>query len=125
MNAYVNIFKAMGDETRLRILNLLLRVKGKLCVCELVDALQLPQYGISKHLAILKNAGLLDVTREGRWIYYGLNRENSPFLRDFSHLLKDYLHEAFPEDTRKLELRLSLREKGRCIIGSNTPERNE
>ena len=53
------IFKALGDETRLRLVNLFLQTDEDLCVCEMVDALELPQYQISKHLTILKNAGLL------------------------------------------------------------------
>ena len=122
MNDYVSIFKAMADETRLRILNLLLTAEKKICVCEMVDALQLPQYRISKHLTILKNVRLVQVTREGTWVYYGLNREDPSLLKDLFGLLKDDLNDDYSEDVHNLQLRLSLREKGKCMVGFNAPE---
>jgi len=70
MQPLVNLFKALSDETRLRILNLLLG--GELCVCELMDALQMSQPRISHQLRILKGADLVTDRREGRWIIYAL-----------------------------------------------------
>jgi ArsR family transcriptional regulator len=61
-------FKALSDETRLRILALL--TQGELCVCDLMAVLQLPQSTVSRHLAYLRNAGLLTDRREGVWMYY-------------------------------------------------------
>jgi ArsR family transcriptional regulator len=78
----VEIFKALGDETRLRLINLLLHTDEEVCVCEMVDTLQLPQYQISKHLTILKNAAILQANRKGTWVYYRLDHEASPFLRE-------------------------------------------
>ena len=70
MRSLVELFKAFSDETRLRILNLL---QGhELCVCELMDALQMPQPRISHQLRILKNAGLVIDRREGKWVIYGM-----------------------------------------------------
>lgn len=113
----VEIFKALGDETRLRLVNLFLQADEDLCVCEMVDALELPQYQISKHLTILKNAGLLQASRRGTWVYYRLDRE-TPFLRDLGKMLSRHLKQpAFAADAAKVKQRLSLREAGRCVVG--------
>lgn len=81
MRKYVSIFKALGDEKRLKIL-LLLRVRS-LCVCELSELLRAPFSTLSGHLKILKNAGLVDNLKEGRWVVYRL-AESQPIVH---HLL--------------------------------------
>ncbi len=70
MRTTVPLFKALADETRLRILALL--GQGELCVCDLTAALQLPQSTASRHLAVLKNAGWVSGRRQGVWMYYRL-----------------------------------------------------
>ena len=64
----VNEFKALADETRLRI-TALLSVE-KLCVCEIMDILNMNQPRISRHLGILKQAGLIEEARKGKWVIY-------------------------------------------------------
>jgi ArsR family transcriptional regulator len=66
-----HMFKALGDETRLRMVGLL--THGELCVCDIMEVLHLPQSTASRHLAYLKNAGWLLGTRRGKWMYYRLN----------------------------------------------------
>ena len=73
MEKFIKLFSAFSDETRLRIYLLLL--KGKLCVCELANILKIEQSRISHSLKILKEAGLIDRQREGRWIIYSANPE--------------------------------------------------
>ncbi|GGY72230.1 metalloregulator ArsR/SmtB family transcription factor [Marinobacter zhanjiangensis] len=68
----VTVFRALGDELRLAIL-LLVRDQRKLCVYELTTALDSSQPKVSRHLANLKEAGLLETERQGQWIYYFLN----------------------------------------------------
>jgi ArsR family transcriptional regulator len=68
----VAIFKALGDELRLAAL-MLIREQKKLCVCELTEALDIPQPKASRHLATLRDAGMLDAERQGQWVYYSLN----------------------------------------------------
>lgn len=63
-------FQALSDEKRLRILALL--GSGEHCVCELTEALDLPQSLLSFHLKTLRDAGLVTDRREGRWVYYAL-----------------------------------------------------
>jgi ArsR family transcriptional regulator len=64
------VFRAFADETRLRILNVLL--EGELCVCDLCDVLRVQQPKMSRHLAYLRRARLVDVRREGKWKYYSI-----------------------------------------------------
>lgn len=66
----MQMFKALGDETRLRILGLLNH--GELCVCDIMAVLQLPQSTASRHLAYLKNSNWVYGTRRGKWMYYQL-----------------------------------------------------
>lgn len=71
MNEYVSIFKALGDETRLRVL-MMLKVRP-LCVCELSEALDIPLSTLSAHLKILKASGLVADTKDGRWVVYDIS----------------------------------------------------
>jgi ArsR family transcriptional regulator, arsenate/arsenite/antimonite-responsive transcriptional repressor len=65
------LFHALSDETRVEILQLL--SSGERCVCELTDALEAAQSRLSFHIKVLKDAGLLEDRREGRWMYYTVN----------------------------------------------------
>jgi ArsR family transcriptional regulator len=66
------IFKALGDELRLALM-LLIRDRDQLCVCELTEAFDVSQPKISRHLASLRDVGLLDAERRGQWVYYSLD----------------------------------------------------
>jgi len=61
-------FQALGDNTRLRLLNLM--GEQELCVCYFVEILGAPQPKISRHLAYLRNAGIVAARREGKWMHY-------------------------------------------------------
>jgi ArsR family transcriptional regulator len=67
------LFKALGDETRLRIVALLSH--GELCVCHLQAALGLSQPTVSRHLATLRAAGVVEHRRDRKWVYYRLMRQ--------------------------------------------------
>ena len=73
-------FKILGDLTRLRVLVLLSR-EGELCVCELTCALGEIQPKISRHLALLREAGIVLDRRQGQWVYYRMN----PRLPGWAH----------------------------------------
>jgi len=68
LSSTTKIHQALADPTRILILRLLL--ERELCVCEIVAALEEPQYKVSRHLAVLKNAGLVRDWREGSWMHY-------------------------------------------------------
>lgn len=71
MEELTSIFKALSDETRLRIVKLL--EQGELCVCDLVAALGMVQPKVSFHLSVLKEAGFIMDRKQGRWIHYRLD----------------------------------------------------
>lgn len=74
------IFKLLGDKTRLTILALL--KERELCVCDIVDILEMSQPSISQHLRKMKDAGLVRETRKGQWIYYSLTIDDKPYVQD-------------------------------------------
>ncbi|MFP5239138.1 MAG: ArsR/SmtB family transcription factor [Acidobacteriota bacterium] len=80
MKSCSSLFKALSDETRLRIVNLL--AEGELCVCDLTHALEMPQSTVSRHLAHLKNAGLISDRRYKTWAYYRLADDAPPLARE-------------------------------------------
>ena len=79
LDALETLFKALSDRTRLRILALL--AKGDVCVCEIHEALGIPQPTASRHLAYLRRAGLVTDRRKGLWVYYGLSEQADPVVR--------------------------------------------
>ncbi len=66
------LFQILGDETRLRAVALMAEA-GEVCVCELVHALELPQPKISRHMAAMRDAGLVVPRRDAQWVFYDLN----------------------------------------------------
>jgi ArsR family transcriptional regulator len=74
------LFQAFADATRLRILNLL-QQRREVCVCDLCDALGESQPKVSRHLATLRRAGLVQVRRDGKWKHYALAPARSPLQR--------------------------------------------
>jgi DNA-binding transcriptional ArsR family regulator len=70
------VAKALADESRVRILMAL--EPGELCVCQIVELLQLAPSTVSKHMSILKQARLLESRKEGRWMFYRLSDEEGP-----------------------------------------------
>ena len=82
----VVLFHALSDETRLELLH---RLKdGEQCVCELTDAMKAAQSRLSFHLKVLKDAGLIEDRREGRWMYYSLSSQAIEELEDLVNSLK-------------------------------------
>jgi len=93
LETFETVAKAIADPSRVRILKLL--EKGELCVCQVTLALDLAPATISKHLAALKTAGLLQQRRDGKWIYYRLaERELNPYAHNFLALLRRILPSA-------------------------------
>src|SRR5438477_3202903 len=83
-------FHALSDETRLEIVQLLSH--GERCVCELQDVLDAAQSRLSFHLKTLKDAGLVSDRREGRWVYYALNRGALDGIAEFASAVKPGQH---------------------------------
>lgn len=80
------IFKAMGDPTRIKIIKMLAE-NGELCVCKILESLEMTQPALSHHLSTLKNAGIVSPRKQGQWIHYKLIKnvfvdEALPFIQD-------------------------------------------
>jgi len=118
MQEYLLILKALGEPTRLRILNLLRKeVHIGLCVCELVDALQENQYNVSRHLQFLAKAGLVVANKRGRWIYYRLKENLDPYRSALLRSISSIPAEEFKGDHKRLRQRIALRVDGECVVG--------
>jgi ArsR family transcriptional regulator, arsenate/arsenite/antimonite-responsive transcriptional repressor len=73
------LFQALGDRTRLRLLNLM--ADGEVCVCFFIEVLDELQPKISRHLAYLRSAGLVNTSRDGKWISYSIAPPENPAAR--------------------------------------------
>jgi len=102
MDRVVDALKALSDETRLRIINLLY-VK-ELCVCDVMETLQISQAKASRHLIYLKNAGLVKDRRAAQWVYYSLIRDVR--LQFIDNLVCDTLRaiEPYQKDLGNLDV---------------------
>ncbi len=111
MEQLVQFFKALSDETRLRIMMLL--TQGELCVCDLMFVLDEPQSKVSRHLAYLKHSGLTNSKRAGVWMHYSLKEPSNDVHKVQINFLKEKLTHLseFRTDREKL---LELKKQGGC-----------
>lgn len=124
MKDTVELLKALADETRLRIMRVLAKSEASLCVCEIVDALDLPQYLVSHHLSTLRHAEAVEDFRQGTWVMYAIHPKASPFLTAMLPALKDNLSgEVIAEDDQRLANRLARRVDGKCVVGMKCCEK--
>jgi ArsR family transcriptional regulator len=101
------LFAALADRTRLRLLNL---IGGReVCVCYLVEVLRLGQPKISRHLAYLRNAGVVEARRDGKWMHYRLERTDDPAMAS----VLDAVFESFKLD-REMQADLSRLTRACC-----------
>ena len=119
MRELVKIFKALSDETRIRLLKLL--QQRELCVCELMQALNMTQSRVSRNLGILKDAGLVKDRRDGLWVHYSLN-ENSfnRYAGPLLALLRDWANgdETILGDLAELSKAVKFAEMSeQCAVG--------
>jgi len=126
VDSLTSAFKALSDPIRVRLLKMLLSQGEPVCVCELADALGLPQYRISKHLAILRQAGLVVDSRIGTWVYYSVRPNVPDSIRGVYEVVQTHAcGPPFQRDEERLKARLGLREDGRCVLGPNRPKWKE
>ncbi len=110
MKEITQLLDAAADPIRLRLLRLLHR--QELCVCELMEAVHLPQYKVSRHLRELRRAGLVEAMRSGRWQHYRISRkaEANGCYTDLLKLLDVHTREL--PDARRDDARLAKRLAG-------------
>jgi ArsR family transcriptional regulator, arsenate/arsenite/antimonite-responsive transcriptional repressor len=113
------LLATLGERLRLRMACCLVLAKDGLCVCELVDALQISQPNVSQHLRLMKAADLvIEERREGRWVYYQFKDLDHPILKSIHGCLEKICCCAdLQEDLRRLRERLKLRRNGKCVVG--------
>jgi ArsR family transcriptional regulator len=121
MRHFMAVAKALADENRVRILMAL--GHNELCVCQIVELLGLAPSTVSKHIAILKSAGLVDSRKDGRWMFYRLAGDNAPAeAREMSKLVSRLLanDSQEQEDSKRLKQILKMdrdeicRRQNRC-----------
>lgn len=117
------LFRALADETRLRAL-VLLHGEGELCVCELTEALQVSQPKMSRHLASLRELGLVAGRREGLWIHYRIAPELPRWgIRTLQASCADLVEQTpFRDDRRRLAA-MADRPGNRCkpMVSAESP----
>lgn len=91
MKELEQVFKAVADRNRLRILKLL--ENKRMCVCELAFVLGIKQPSVSRHLKKLKEAGLIDNEQDGKWTNYTINRNGNPFAGEVLSQLRKWLND--------------------------------
>ena len=101
MSKITELYKTLSDETRVRIINLI--YKQDLCVCELVEILNLTQPKISKHIAKFRQIGLVNTERSEQFVYYKFNHENNMYESVVSNMIKLISTEKqFRDDLEKM-----------------------
>jgi len=105
MEKLIEVLKALSDETRLRILNLL--YERELCVCNIMDTLQISQAKASRHLIYLKNAGLVKDRKYAQWVYYSMSKGEE--MKFIDSLVYDNLRklEMYKKDLENINQRLN------------------
>jgi ArsR family transcriptional regulator len=91
---FIEIFKALGDENRIRILNLLIR--QELCVCEIETVLDMTQSNASRHLNKLKTSGVITSEKKSQWVFY---RMDNKFIEE-NELLYEFVKNKMVENTQ-------------------------
>jgi len=114
MDGITQFFHALGDETRWRIMQLVLQ--QALCVCEIAEILDMPQSSVSSHLQVIRKAGLLDSERCEKWIYYRVAKKYLPVLHAVSvHFGADSATDTvLIRDAKRAVKRLARREETCC-----------
>jgi len=115
MENYTNIFKVLSDKTRVRILRLLLQANTELCICEILDALQIPQYNISKHIRELKLFSLVSERKQGRFVFYSACKPKDDFHKQVIVTVNSIPQELFIDDLKRFEEIAFLKREERGI----------
>lgn len=117
MKTATDLFKLLADPNRARLLHAL--THGEFCVCEITDAIQAPQYAVSRNLSALRKGGWVTERRDGTWIYYRLAPAHTELVKDVVRLVSRHGLDGktLAADAKHLQKRLALREHGRCVLG--------
>lgn len=90
---------------------------GEVCVCEIVDALEIPQSSLSTHLQCLRNAGIVKVSKRGTWAYYAIEDWAKTLIEALNVHFGAFHHPDLKQDEERLQARLAMRQQGCCVLG--------
>jgi DNA-binding transcriptional ArsR family regulator len=96
-NLTLEVLRAIAHPARMEVLAHI-AARGPLCVCHLIEDLEYSQPTLSKHLGVLRKAGLVEPRREGRWVYYSINEDVLDAGREFLDDLRDSMHRPHVAD---------------------------
>lgn len=115
--------KALADPTRVRILYALL--ESDLCVCEMVDALEMGQSTLSSHLQTIRQSGIVETTRRHKMVSYALTEEARELLKIIFEAYRDALEvdHRIRRDRARVRERIRLRQDGCCVLGPGQLDR--
>ncbi|WP_299779275.1 metalloregulator ArsR/SmtB family transcription factor [uncultured Formosa sp.] len=102
----ITIFKALSEITRLKIIWLLINMDSKICVSEIIEVLNEPQYNVSRHLRILSKAGILDEVKEGKWVYYFIKTTDSEFMQHIKEAVSTISEKEMTIEIQRCKQRL-------------------
>ncbi len=114
MKNALDFFKVLADETRLKIIMML--SKQDMCVCEIMEELAMSQPAVSHHLRILKKSKVVLDDKDGRWVFYSLNK------KIFTQQLAAITSGLFAQIADNLENRQTQRNYGACLRIENEME---
>jgi len=116
MRDLVKVYKSLSDESRLRMLNLILQ--RECCVCEVMQAMEISQSKASRGLSALYDAGFIKLKRDGLWALYSIDREG---IKGYRSQLVEAAEEALKDNKiaalDKERLKKAKRVSARCISG--------
>lgn len=107
---YVPALKAISDETRLKIIDML--SCGEMCACDILEGLSISQSTLSYHMKILYESGLVNAVRDGAWMRYTLNKEKTNEILAFFTFITNEKEECICK--RCINIDSSCSERGKC-----------
>lgn len=109
MKHHINAFKALADPNRLRLFWLLAHIDERICVAEAMEVLGVSHYNASRHLSMLKQAGLVRAQRQGKWVFYALNREGGSCVEHLLAIVRDIPNDGFQPEIQRCRHLLAQR----------------
>jgi ArsR family transcriptional regulator, arsenate/arsenite/antimonite-responsive transcriptional repressor len=125
VNDVVLLGKALSDPTRVRILAAL--TSSDLCVCEMVDALEMGQSTLSAHLQTIRQAGIVETSRRHKMVSYALTEEARPLIVAVLEAYRASVEadKRLQRDRSRILERLGLRAEGHCVLGPGQLDRDK
>ncbi|ADD67707.1 transcriptional regulator, ArsR family [Denitrovibrio acetiphilus DSM 12809] len=117
---YVDALKALAEPSRLRVYFLLVQIDERICVAEAMDVLGESHYNVSRYLKSLLKAGLVTAQREGKWVFYTLNKDDSPFFSNLLQAVRSIPTSEFTQEIENCKRRLAMRQNGCCVVGPDS-----